>query len=256
MILGAPTTQSDNAIIAFASDSNKRTQGTSTTTTQLTKKQKKVLATAKVKEINLEKIIEANKTLCSYSVNDAILTTPAEVKPFIKSPEIEFRIGMYVEVPSDTSSGKNRPSGYGYITQVYTEDTINVVDVKFTAAHDGGRLHKKIESSKLLVANLHQGMMIKPQGRNREYVDDNTEIEIQIDQRSTIEILLEILHENARRRPGWHRSDLRMKTKLENKDARHPQLNNMEKTQLYVESQMIRNYHLSSGGNKHDKKGR
>ena len=94
------------------SDNNGRTVVShNTTTTSLTKKQKKALAVAAQKELNLQRIASANKTILSYDEN-LIMTTAPEIKPFIKATDMNnnvFRVGDYVGVLADFSCGYNRP---------------------------------------------------------------------------------------------------------------------------------------------------
>ena len=246
----------DNVAIMNLADNDERKQDQTTTTVKLSKKEKKVLSTAKNKEINLNRIIEANKSLFHYNANDAILTTPPEVKPFIEISATDFALDMYVAVQSDFGVGKHRPAGCGYIKKLYTEGAIQYADIKYTPAHDGGRLHKKIPTIKLIVANLHQDMMLKPEKRKRESDEENAEFEIEVDLRSTTEILLELLSENNRRKSGWHRRDLKLNPKMEEKRKAIVQLNRAEKTQLYVESEMIRTYKSLTGSGRHEKRGK
>jgi len=77
--------------------------------TTLTKKQKKAIAVAEQKELNLARISSANKTILSY--DDAmVMTTSPDVKPFIKATDMNisnnntFRIGDYVDVQADFSA--------------------------------------------------------------------------------------------------------------------------------------------------------
>ena len=83
-----------------------------TTTTSLTKKQKKAIAVAEQKELNLARISSANTTILSYNDNMIMATSP-DVKPFIKATDRNmnnnnlFRLGDYVDVQADISSGCN-----------------------------------------------------------------------------------------------------------------------------------------------------
>ena len=55
-----------------------------------------------------------------------------------------------------------------------------MIDVKITAAYryDGGRLHRSIETSNIVVANLQQNVMIEPAGQSRAIEIENKEIKI------------------------------------------------------------------------------
>ena len=108
--------------------------------------------------------------------------------------------------------------------------------------------------SELIATNLNQDMMVKPEGRKQEVTEDNTEIEIKIDRRTSTEIILELFAENSRRKSGWHRRDLHLNSRLEEKRESIPQLNKEEKTQLLAEYEMIRTYQALTGNQKHNKK--
>ena len=125
-------------------NNNKRSANLPNSTTQITKKQKKALATAEKKEVNLKRIKEASKDLLSYDASNLTLTTPPEIKPCIKATDDVLTVGSYVEVIEDYSKGFNRPSGCGYVLRV----TDKVIDVKYTAAHDSGRRHTNIPLTK------------------------------------------------------------------------------------------------------------
>ena len=103
-------------------------------------------------------------------------------------------------------------------------------------------------------------MVLKPEKRKRESNEENDEekdeIEIKVDARSTTEILLELLSENNRRKLGWHRRDLKLNPKLEKKRKTMLQLNKAKKNQLYVKSEMIRNYKSLTGNGRHNKRGK
>jgi len=142
--------------------------------TTLTKKQKKAIAVAEQKELNLARISSANKTILSY--DDAmVMTTSPDVKPFIKATDMNisnnntFRIGDYVDVQADFSRGCNRPAGCGFVEEIGA----NFVCVRYTPAHDGGRRHNKIPTSKAISAVLHQDMMMKQEGRDRANRDES-----------------------------------------------------------------------------------
>ena len=62
--------------------------------------------------------------------------------------------------------------------------------------------------------------------------------------------------ENSRRKPGWHRKDLRLNPCLEDRTKTNPHLKNAEKSQLLAEVEMIRSYQVLSGKICHDKKGK
>ena len=164
-----------------------------------------------------------------------ILFTSPDVKPYIVTTDLDrFTIGDYVQVLEDYTTGYNRPSGCGYVSRV----TNDVVDVKFTPAHDGGRLHKDIPLTKAIPAILHQDMMIHTERRARETKKQSSkEIEITVDTRTTTEKLLHLLTNNNRRQAGWHRRDLRLNPKLDNSAT--AQLNKTEKTQLYTEAEIL-----------------
>ena len=180
-----------SATITPPSDNNKRMHEPPNTTAQLTKKQKKALAKVEQKEANFNKISAANKTILSYDATKLVLITPPEIKPFIKDNDHTFTIGSYVEVLEDYTTGLNRPSGCGYVKQI----TNDVMDVKFTPAHDGGRLHKNIPISKVITAILNQDMMIPTVKRIKETEVQIDEVETKIDTRTITD--LNVLHRNS-----------------------------------------------------------
>ena len=97
---------------------NKQSANLPNSTTQLTKKQKKMLTAAEKKEINLKRIKEASKDLLSYDASNLTLTTPSEIKPYIKAIDDVFTVGSYVEIIEDYDKDFNRPLGCGYILRV------------------------------------------------------------------------------------------------------------------------------------------
>ena len=118
-----------SSFVTPALDNNKRTNAIPSSSTQLTKKQKKALAVAEQKEVNLNRIKLAFKGQLSYDASLITLTTRPEVKPCIESiyKEYEYTIGSYVEVIQDYSKGLNRPAGCGFVIRV----TDKVIDVKY-----------------------------------------------------------------------------------------------------------------------------
>ena len=113
----------------------------STSTVVLTDKERKALAAVKLKEVNLNRIKEANKNMNSFDPNRTMFTAPT-LKPFIPlvsvtSSNETFTNGTYVEVAADTSAGMNRPMGCGYIIKLHSNESKRVADVKYTAAYDG-----------------------------------------------------------------------------------------------------------------------
>ena len=176
-------------------DNNTPTHEPPTTTAQLTKKQRTALAKAEQKELNLNRISAANKRILAYD-NTLIMTTTTDVKPFKDVTDINnnlFRIGDYVDVREDFSAGYNMPAGCGYVL----EADQNFVCVRYTPAHDSGRRHNKIPTSKVISAILNQDMMVKEEKRNREQKEiQNDEVKIVIDRRTVTEKLLELLTMN------------------------------------------------------------
>ena len=88
----------DNVAIMNLADNDERKQDQTTTTVKLSKKEKKVLSTAKNKQINLNTMVKADKSLFHYDTHNKILTTPSKVKPFIKNPGTDFTLNMHVAV--------------------------------------------------------------------------------------------------------------------------------------------------------------
>ena len=80
----------------------------SISTVVLTNKERKALAAVKLKEVNLNRIKEANKNMNSFDPNRTMFTAPT-LKPFIPlvsvtSSNETFTNGTYVEVAADTSA--------------------------------------------------------------------------------------------------------------------------------------------------------
>ena len=101
-------------------------------------------------------------------------------------------------------------------------------------------------------------MMVKEETQNREQKESqNDEVKIVIDRRTITEKLLELLTMNNCRKQGWHRRDLRLTYKLEEQGviSSSIHLNKLEKTQLYAEAEMLRTYHVLTGGGKYKLKG-
>ena len=71
------------AITPPSDNSNNDAVVSPNSTAQLTKKQKKALAVAVLKELNLQRIASANTTILSYDER-CIMTTAPDVKPFKK----------------------------------------------------------------------------------------------------------------------------------------------------------------------------
>ena len=109
-----------SSFVTPALDNNKRTNAIPSSSTQLTKKQKKALAVAEQKEVNLNRIKLAFKGQLSYDPSSITLITRPEVKLCIESiyKEYEYTIGSYVEVIQDYSKGLNRPAGCGFVIRV------------------------------------------------------------------------------------------------------------------------------------------
>ena len=83
-------------------------------------------------------------------------------------------------------------------------------------------------------------------------------MEIEVDKRTISEKLLGLLTDNNWRESGWHRRDLQLNPRLEENGGVNSsvQLNKLEITQLYAESEVLRTYHSLTGGGKHKLKGR
>ena len=96
-----------------------------------------------------------------------IVTTAPDVKPFLNTgnniDNNVFRVGDYVYVQEDYSRGYNRPVGCGFVENVNE----NYMNVRYTPAHDNGRCHTKIPTSKVIPIILHQDMMVGGESRNR-----------------------------------------------------------------------------------------
>ena len=117
-----------------------------------------------------------------------ITTTLPDVKLFIKATDRTrnnnnvLRLGDYVKVQADFSCGCNRPAGYGIIEKVDAD----FVCVRCTLAYDDSRRRNNIPVSMAFSVVLHQDMMIKSVGRNREDRDEsqNDEVKVMMDKRT------------------------------------------------------------------------
>ena len=234
---------------------------------QLNKKEVKQLTELKRKEVNLGRIVEANNKKMkadSESELPSAFFSPPDRKPFLQfqfdintavEPTTILFEGMYVEVSGDSSPNMNRPWGCGFITgPVRHIGADSFVDVKYTVAHDGGRLHKNIHvMDGITVASYHQDMLMGVPQRaaslNQSRVEE--EHEIAGDGRIKTEILIDLLQSGTRGRKGWHRRDLQLNPKLIKDAKTKPQLNSAEKAQLMFEVEMLRAYQKWNGGNRH-----
>ena len=229
------------------------------TTVQLSKKQRKQLADAKQKEVDLNRITDANISDIIY-LEEGIrsFTSPPERKPFL---ELDFKRGLsidlYVEVTSDFSPYFNRPFGCGFITDLRKcpdDSSKMVADVKYTKGYDGGRKHKAIPVENLTIATLHQDLVMAAPKRSRvsNLIQEEMEIEL-LPGLTKMELLVRLLKKNRRRKKGWHRHDLRLNPKLDN-GGKVNRLNSEEKCQLLAEVELICGYHTKNGGSSHKKK--
>ena len=234
---------------------------------QLNKKEVKLLTEIKRKEVNLGRIVEANNKKMkadSESELPSAFFSPPDRKPFLKfqfdintavEPTTILFEGMYVEVSGDSSPNMNRPWGCGFITgPVRHIGADSFVDVKYTVAYDGGRLHKNIHvMDDITIASYHQDMLMGVPQRaaslNQSRVEE--EHEIAGDGRIKTEILIDLLKSGTRGRKGWHRRDLQLNPKLIKDAKTKPQLNSAEKAQLMFEVEMLRAYQKWNGGNRH-----
>ena len=87
------------------------------------------------------------------------MTTAPDFKLFLNtSNNIDnnvFIVGDYVDVQEYHLRGYNRPAGCGFveiINETYTS-------MRYSPAHDNGRYHTKIPTSKVISMILHQDMM-------------------------------------------------------------------------------------------------
>ena len=114
----------------------------------LTNKQASTLKKIERQESNLIRIKDANTLMYEEMCTDVDLTpTPPERKMAIHfgdSLRPFLTIGEFVKVEEKTSSGHNRPTGYGYITETFGVGAAAFYSVKFTPAYDSARTYKNI----------------------------------------------------------------------------------------------------------------
>lgn len=99
----------------------------------------------RIQEENKKNFEESAKSLLSSDgLTKAAVVTPADKKfyaPLVdifETSKIALSVGEYVHVTSDFSPGKNRPSGYGFITKVENKNNLPIASVKID-----GHIHHK-----------------------------------------------------------------------------------------------------------------
>jgi uncharacterized Zn finger protein (UPF0148 family) len=170
------------------------------------------------------------------------VVSPPDRKPFIKiSDDMKSALmpGEYVMVEGDTSPGKNRPKGYGYVVEVAGVGAATICSVKFEKAFDGGRLHKAIAVSAVTPTLPDYDFYCSQMKRKRieriqyDAPDPKRQKPNTLDKRSPIERLVDSLQNGHRRlkTKGWHREELGL--------GKGRNLNPKEKQQLLFEHTIL-----------------
>ena len=203
----------------------------------------KLLKNDKEKEEHLRRILEANAAHLKASTSSAPPIVPPERKPFSTINELALVTpGDRVAVVADTSPGKNRPEGRGYVTEVNGVGADAVMSIKYDEV-SGGLLHHGIPFEDVTVvlfgAEFLQKSVADGRGKRTgspttvmdppvEEVDDGRPAHVQ---------LLDTLADGCRRRlaDGWYRKQLGLYAKGPD-DFR---LSELEKAKLYSEILML-----------------
>jgi len=131
---------------AFNSSSSGTTISSPTNVVCMNKEE--MAAWKKLQRQQMKRKLIKDKMVVSFADRtcEVLLATPPERKPFIEGFDNMnklFNIGDYVKVSADTSPGKNREEGYGFIINVRGYAGATIVDVEYTRGHHGG-IHKDI----------------------------------------------------------------------------------------------------------------
>ena len=126
----------------------------SSTPGEFTPKQLKELQKSQKRENYLARIKEANNIRYQNECAnlDILVPTPPERKNAVILHENNrpyLTRDSFVKVIQNTTAGNNRPAGFGYISECNGVGGAAFYSVKYTPAHDGGRIHKKIPLSDL-----------------------------------------------------------------------------------------------------------
>jgi hypothetical protein len=232
--------------------------------TALSSKDKKLLQLNKKKEADFNRILDANEDFLRQSSQSWIMKMHQLAPPSNTTTNTDrdnpccdfITVGEYVEVEEDTSPNMNRPFGMGYVTNLkaYGEGQL-VADVKYTPAFDNARIHRNIPIDHLTIVNVEQHLR-NPRGAREQQQSGREEDECSVitSDKSMMEVLLDLLHANQRRKPGWHRKDLKLNEVLEEKER--PHMNQLEKAQLLAEVELLKQHCIMKGGYRHSTKNR
>ena len=122
----------------------------------------------------------------------------------------------FVKVGTDSSHGKNRPDGYGYITACHGVGGAAIYDVKYTPVYDGGRTHRKISLDFLTPCTPFNDIITNKTKRKRKQTQSSVISTLlqPSDNRLLIDKLKDALILGSRRgkKKGWHRRTLVLQT--------------------------------------------
>ena len=224
------------------------------------------------KQQNLKKIKEANKSLLTGQADIPLVVTPPERKPFVVIQDDmrpAIKMNEYVKIASDTSPGKNRPEGFGYVVKAAGVGGATIVSVKLRDV-DGGTTHHSIPLADVTPAIFGQEFDQPRPQRKRPPSPVQSESKMEqkkpkLDTRPPIVILMEKLKHGARynKKRGWYRQErrdalelIRMKSgaSAPNEKIRNGtiQMSPDEKQQLYNEVCLLEQF-LNSSDNQKEK---
>ena len=193
----------------------------SNTTANLTTQQISALRKHDRQVVNLQRIKEANQKryeegCAELEVADPV---PPERKPAFRIADDQRAFltrDSFVKVEADTSRGRNRPYGYGYITACHGVGGAAIYDVKFTPAYDSGRIHKAISLGYLTSCSPFDDIIAEGTKRRRRQTEISTipTPSQLVDDRLPIDKLRDALVVGSRRgkKKGWHRRTLGLQT--------------------------------------------
>ena len=171
--------------------------------------------------LNQQRIKDANQKRYEEGCTELQLADPIppERKPAIRLSDNGrpfLTRDSFVKVGTDSSHGKNRPEGYGYITACHGVGGAAIYDVKYTPVYDGGRTHRKISLDFLTPCTPFDDIITNVTKRKRKLTQSSV---ISIppqpsDNRLPIDKLKDALILGSRRgkKKGWHRRTLGLQT--------------------------------------------
>ena len=221
----------------------------------LTAKQKKALERLERQETNLARIRTANNEFYRSQAADIDLTPvpPERKQAFAPTDDLKpyLKVGEFVKVENNTTAGKYRPEGYGYVQETFGVGLAAFYTIKYTPAHDGGRIHKRVHLAELTPCSPFDNTLPEDSKRARKSPDPVPELEEEVrDDRLPIQKLCDALVLGARRgkMKGWYRRTLEL--------GNRRYLNDNEERQFKIELLMFEQ-HLNEPSVKqlkHDRK--